>query len=92
MSPIAWSSDAETDLDDITEYIAQDNPAAAVRTRDEIERRLQILADHPRAGRTGRVRGTRELVLARTPYIAVYCIRAGGVLILRILHGARRWP
>lgn len=92
MSDLYWSHDAETDLDDITAYIARDDVAAAVRMRDEIERRLELLADHPRAGRRGRVGGTRELVLAGTPYIGVYGIQGDDVLILRVLHGARQWP
>jgi toxin ParE1/3/4 len=51
MSRLHWSEDAETDLDAITAYIARDDVAAAIRSRDEIERRLEVLADHPRAGR-----------------------------------------
>jgi hypothetical protein len=42
----------------------------------------------------GRVKGTRELVVVRTPYIVAYRIRKDEILILRILHGARsglRW-
>jgi len=92
MSALLWSETAESDLDGITEYIARDNVAAAIRVRDEIERRLQVLADHPKIGRRGRVKGTRELVLAGTPYIAIYRVRPKEVLVLRVLHGARRWP
>lgn len=92
MTGLYWSEDAETDLDDITAYIARDDVAAAIRVRDEIERRLEVLADYPRVGRRGRIGGTRELVLAGTPYIAIYRIRGDDVLILRVLHGARRWP
>ena|SRR6516225_353778 len=92
MSRLLWSEDAERDLDDITAYIADDDKVAAIRMRDEIERRLEVLADHPRAGRAGRVGGTRELVLAGTPFICVYCIKRDNVIILRVLHGARRWP
>ncbi len=40
-------------------------------------------------GRGGRVPGTRELVISRTPYIVV---DADKVTILAILHGAQRWP
>ena len=88
MSRLLWSEDAENDL----EYIARDAPAAALRMRDEIERRLQVLAEHPNIGRRGRVTGTRELVLAGTPYIGIYQRQADDVVILRVLHGARRWP
>jgi len=43
-------------------------------------------------GRPGRVKETPELVISRTPYIAVYRIGVNHVLILRVLHGARQWP
>ncbi|MGB8479497.1 MAG: type II toxin-antitoxin system RelE/ParE family toxin [Acidobacteriaceae bacterium] len=36
--------------------------------------------------------GTRELVIHRTPYIAVYLITDDSLRILRVLHGAQRWP
>jgi toxin ParE1/3/4 len=92
MSELFWSEDAETDLDDITAYIARSNAGAAVRVRGEIERRIEVLADHPEAGRSGRVARTREMFLAGTPYIAVYLIRDDDVTVLRVLHGAQRWP
>jgi toxin ParE1/3/4 len=56
--------------------------------RDEIERRLQVLAEHPSIGRRGRVAGTRELVLAGTPYIGIYHSQEDNVVILRVLHGS----
>ena len=43
-------------------------------------------------GRPGRVEGTRELPIVRTPYLAAYRVIDGAVVILRILHGARQWP
>jgi toxin ParE1/3/4 len=43
-------------------------------------------------GRPGRVTGTRELVVDGTPYILPYRVRNRVVQILRVLHGARRWP
>jgi toxin ParE1/3/4 len=42
-------------------------------------------------GRPGRVQGTRERIITGTPYIVVYRVRHE-VEILRVLHGAMRWP
>lgn len=50
-----------------------------------------FLAYHPEIGRLGRVSGTRELVVAGTPYIFVYRVKAT-IEILTILHTARKWP
>jgi plasmid stabilization system protein ParE len=38
------------------------------------------------------VAGTRELVIARTPYIAAYQVQSDRVFILRVLHAAQAWP
>jgi plasmid stabilization system protein ParE len=46
----------------------------------------------PRLGRPGRVEGTRELVIARSPYVIVYVVGAAQDSIVRVLHGAMRWP
>ncbi len=59
-----------------------------------LRKRLHILAEHPLAGRAGRVDGTRELPLAGLPYIAIYLVsaEAGLIDVVRILHGAQMWP
>jgi toxin ParE1/3/4 len=46
----------------------------------------------PGLGRPGRVEGTRELVVANTPYLVSYRVRNNVVEILRVFHGARKWP
>ena len=84
---ILWTQRARRNLDEIGAYIAQDDPAAAERTVE----RVSILAVFPRAGRLGAVENTRELIVADTPYIIVYRVRER-VEILRIRHGAQRWP
>ena len=43
-------------------------------------------------GRPGRVPGTRELVIAQTPYVVPYLVQGAAIQILRVYHGARRWP
>ena len=74
------------------DYIAQDNPAAAVRLDEAIERHTDLLAQYPSMGREGRVNGTRELVVPRSPFIVVYRVKRKRIEILRILHGAQQWP
>lgn len=74
------------------DYIAADNVQAAIRLDEEIERQVDLLTEHPLMDREGRVKGTRELVIGRSPFIAVYRIKGKRIEILRILHGAQRWP
>jgi len=89
---IKWLPEAERDFIAIIDFIADDNPQAALEQGDEIEAQIGGLLDHRHRGRVGRVKGTRELVIVRTPYIAVYRIKPGMIQVLRILHGARQWP
>lgn len=76
------------------DYITEQNPHAALRVDIEIEQQADHLQDHPDMGRVGRVKGTRELVIQRTPFILVYRVRprAARVEILRVLHSAQQWP
>lgn len=91
---LAWTPAAIADRDRQADYIARDSPRAAVEQFDRVESVLDVLAEHPQMGRRGRVRGTRELVVAGTPFVAVYRIKAKirRIEILRLLHGAQRWP
>jgi addiction module RelE/StbE family toxin len=79
-------------LEDIKERIAADNPAAAARMIERIRDAVSRLARFPASGRPGRVAGTRELVIAGTPYIVPYRVTGDAVQIITILHGAQRWP
>jgi toxin ParE1/3/4 len=89
---LVWRRQAEQDLQRIFDFILEHNPAAAQRVAERIERRVAELQAHPRAGRRGRVAGTRELVVAGTPYIVAYRVKGRQIDILAVLHGARRWP
>jgi toxin ParE1/3/4 len=89
---IEWLEDARTDLWVLGEYIAAANPRAAHDLRLVIVKAIGQLAHYPYLGRVGRVPGTRELVIPRTKHIVAYRVQAGRIEILRILHGARRWP
>jgi toxin ParE1/3/4 len=83
---------ALANLDAEAEYIAEDNPAAAGRVVQRIFRAVNLLRENPAMGRAGRVAGTRELVVAETPYIIPYRVRGDAVEILRVFHAARKWP
>ena len=89
---IRWLKRALASLDAEASFIALDNPAAAAHVVDTIVRSVELLAQHPGLGRPGRVEGTRELVVANTPYLVPYRVRNNVVEILRVFHGARKWP
>ena len=90
---ILWSPEAIEDLNSIRSYIADDNPAAARAVVLQIVQNIQrLLPDHPQMGRPGRVPGTRELVIPKTPFIVPYRLQSNVIQVLRVYHGARRWP
>lgn len=88
---LVWSRPASIDRKSIREYIARDNPAAALAIDELIAEMAVKLRDHPDIGRPGRVTGTRELVVHRN-YLLVYDVVVEQVRVLRVLHAARRWP
>lgn len=89
---LEWSAFAIEDRDAIFDYIEEDRQRAAVVVDDRIRTQVRQLLQFPETGRPGRIEGTRELVISRTPYIAAYRITGDTVRILRVLHGAQLWP
>lgn len=92
---LKWSEPATDDLEDVEAFIARDNsPVVAMdgvlKVIDTVE---ALLSAHPDAGRSGRVRGTRELVIAAVPYVVVYRLNKADrwIEILRVLHDAQDW-
>lgn len=89
---IRWTQTAQRDRDDAIDYLMEESPQSALLVDQRIDDSLPILYHHPYAGRIGRARGTRELIVPDTPYIAVYRVEGQEILILRLVHMARRWP
>jgi addiction module RelE/StbE family toxin len=83
---------AVNQLQDIFDYISEENPAAAERTVRRIHEAILRTARMPRAGRIGRVSGTREIAVSGTPYLFAYAIVKNTIHVLAILHGAQEWP
>ena len=90
MTPIRISAEAETDLDAIWDYIANDSPTNADRFLERLVTTLTTtLSTLPFAGRS---RDEFEAGLRSFPvenYIAFYRVRKDTVEIVRIIHGAR---
>ena len=89
---ILWHATARNDLVALRRYIADDDPQAAAEVAARIRGAVRSLSIHPYLGRSGRVADTRELVITNTPYLVAYAVDGDDVLILAVIHGARRWP
>ena len=92
MNRVRWTASAARDLAQIVDYIRKDNPRAARRVAQTVYQSVAALRHFPERGRVGLAEGTRELVFAPLPYIAVYEIVEDQVLVLRIRHAAQDWP
>ncbi len=93
---LKWTEPAIADLDNIEAYIARESSqdvatTVVLKVIDTVE---MMLPSHPMAGRSGRVKGTRELVVSDLPFIVIYrwVEDLQQTQVLRVLHAARQWP
>lgn len=78
------------DLQTIGDVIAADNPARAVSFIDELLALCARIAQQPRAyrRRDDLAPGLRQAI--HGPYLILFTAREEGIVIERIVHGARR--
>lgn len=88
---VIWTPEAEQDRADIWDYIAEDNPGAAVHMDGLFSNLAATLAAHPKMGKPGKISGTRELI-AHESYRLVYEIDGEKVWVLALVHTSRQWP
>lgn len=89
---LRYAPRARSDLAEIHDYIAQENPGAARRVILLIRKAAESLLENPQIGRLGRVEGTRELTISRFPFTVTYHVVETEVQILAVIHTARLWP
>jgi len=88
---LVWTLPAQDDRRNIRDYIAQNNPEAAITLDKLFSDKARRLIDFPDLAPAGRVAGTRELVTHKN-YKLVYDVVGDQVRILRILHATQQWP
>ncbi|PHM35955.1 type II toxin-antitoxin system RelE/ParE family toxin [Xenorhabdus innexi] len=88
---LEWKPMALADREQIMDYIAQDNPQAAIVLDDEFEASAERACLQPEMYKRGRLKGTREIVV-RPHYILIYRVERDILMVLRILHAAQQWP
>ena len=89
---LRWSEAAAADLERIADYLFVHAPTRAPGLVRSIYEAPEALLSLPHRGRPGKKAGTRELLLSPLPWIVVYTVRDDVVHVVRILHGAQRWP
>lgn len=91
---VKWTRWAISDWLATFEYLEADNPSAARRIARSIFEVVEMLAVHPFAGRAGKITGTREFAVPRSPFIIGYEVNRSSdtLTVITIFDGRRRWP
>jgi len=92
---VRWTLEAQADLDELQDYIAQDSPTAADLVAARIRTAVDDLTDNPLKGHTSREgsgEGVYELVIPRTRYTVAYDIEGNVIEILAVVHQSQQWP
>jgi toxin ParE1/3/4 len=80
----------ERDMRTIWRHIAADNPDAADRLLLQVDARLPLYAEHPGIGRSREAFQRGLLSFPVGKYIVFFRRIAGGIEVVRILHGSHR--
>jgi plasmid stabilization system protein ParE len=88
VAQLIWTSEAQRWLEDIFEYIAQDNPEAAEQTVQGIYDCAQALVRSPEMGRRYEKSKRHVRILLYGHYRIAYLVKPERVEVLGVFHGA----
>ena len=91
---LVWSAEAIDDRNRIMDYIALDNPLAAIELDELIESKANKLIERPKLYQESRrLTGVREMVV-HPNYIVIYriLVESHTVEVLNVKHAAQQWP
>jgi len=91
---LVWTDEALDDLADIlVYYLERAGPATAASVEARIVNQIEALRAFPESIRNSeRIPGTRKLMIQRLPYIAFVQVIPDQILVLNIVHTARKFP
>ncbi len=76
-------------MNEAAQYYELESPGLGVAFLKEVERCLELIADHPEAGTI--LRGSvRRRLLRRFPYALLYKIKPDGIRVLAVMNLKRR--
>lgn len=89
---VNFTPQAEIDLEEIGDYIALDGPTRAVSFVQEIRHHCGQIAEGPMRYVARPDLGNEIRICAHGNYLIIFEPYENGVVILRVLHGARNLP
>jgi toxin ParE1/3/4 len=87
-----FTTASQKDLIEIHDYIAEDRPVAAARLLQRLERACKTLASTPHKGRPREDLAPAMRVYLVKPYLIFFRLTREGILVMRVIHGARDLP
>ena len=92
MQRVTKTALARLDLLETWLYIAENNPRAANRLTEEIDKRCQMLAQYPLAGTIRDELAPNLYSFPVGTYVIFYRPTDRGIELIRVIHGARDLP
>lgn len=89
MSRVLRRPQAESDILEIWDYIAEDSMDEADRWVDRLDEKLSLWATQPTLGRVREELAPRVRSLAFGRYVVFFESLPDGIDVLRVLHGSR---
>lgn len=89
MNRLEFALQARKDLQQIYDYIAEDNPSAAFQLIEHIEKRCKSLSNNPGMGRKRDELCSKMRSVAEGNYLIFYFSFSNGIEVSRVLHSSR---
>jgi len=91
---VVWTAEALSDLEEILVYYYREaGPRTSAAVESRIVSQIEKLHISPEQARpSDRIPGTRELVINKLPYIAFFLLHSDELVILNVVHTARKFP
>ncbi len=89
---IYWEEESLNDREKIFEFLYEFNPAAAEKSDEVIEKKVENLLLHPLLGvERERIRG-RLLIIPEVSMIVSYWVDNSVIRVMRVLHQRQKFP
>lgn len=72
------------------DYVSEKDPGAAINLDEKVDKIVERLSQFPGSARIGRLPVTREAITG--PYVLVYEIYSGAIIITHFVHGTQMFP
>jgi toxin ParE1/3/4 len=92
MSQVLLTPEAEESRIDIWGYVARENPDAADRLLERIDKKCRLYATQPQMGSLRPDLGRHVRCFPVGNYVVIYRPIADGIVVLLVVHGARDIP